>query len=170
MLYVRIILTCSIFFFAAGEVIEMGGIVDPEKGALIYRKTTEVETVEPGVGSDFQKKKIKTVTSETSWLGEKKKPDKVPLVTEDELGEQPWHDEDIEANPLYSNTDYDSDFHNPLYSRQSAASGSGQDIPLAQLASGRTARGFPEAGNDDGDNYMNYLSAQPGLDNADTLF
>ncbi len=158
-------------FSAAGEVIEMGGIVDPEKGALIYRKTTEVETIEPGEDSEFQKKTIKKVTSETSWLGKKKKADKIPLVQNDETDGQPWNDPEIESNPLYAASDYDSNFHNPLYSRQSGASGAGgQDIPMAQLASGRTARGLADASDEQGDNYMSYLSAQPGLDNADTLF
>ena len=160
---------------AAGEVIEMGGIVDPEKGALIYRKTTEVETIEPGEGSEFQKKKIKKVTSESSWLGgQSKKSDKVPLIKDDEA-EQPWNDKEIEANPLYSSDDYDSNFHNPLYSRQSAASGSGevpqgQEIPMSQLSGSRAGRGTLPDSSADGDDYNAYLSAQPGLDDADTLF
>ena len=145
----------------------MGGIVDPERGALVYRKTTEVETVDPGEGSEFHKKKIKTVTSETSWLGKKQKPDKVPLVQDDKLDTQPWHDEEVESNPLYSTTDYDSNFQNPLYNRQSAASG--QDIPMSQMPRSRATRGLPDASEEEGD-YTSYLSAQPGLDNADTLF
>lgn len=169
----------------AGEAIEMGGIVDPERGALIYRKTTEVETVEPEEGSDFKTKKIKKVTSETSWLGQTKPSDKEALIkdTADEVEVQPWHDEEVESNPLYSSTDYDSNFQNPLYTnRQSTASG--PEVGAAALAhtvgyfpapgamkeKSRASRARPGSSDEGGDSYMNYLSAQPGLDNADTLF
>ncbi len=155
---------------------EMGGIVDPDKGALIYRKTTQVETVEADKGSEFVTKKIKKITSESSWLGQKQKSksDREPLVNHES---QQWQDDEIEANPLYSSSDYVTDFRNPLYSnRHSAAEGAAiaasesfehSDQPLM----GRASRGRPGS-SDKGKEYVDYLSAQPGLDSntADTLF
>lgn len=170
---------------AAGEQIEMGGIVDPERGALIYRKTTQVETVEPEVGSDFTTKKIKTVTSESSWLGQGKPPEKVPLVDQEV---KPWHDEEVESNPLYSSFDYVSDFHNPLYTnRQSAAEGSGvlsgAGVPSHSGGGGNEAGVLDEramgtsdviplvpvsSGGDNGDGGGG--AYQDDMRNADTLF
>lgn len=142
----------------------MGGIVDPERGALIYRKTTQVETVEPEAGSEFTQKKIKKITSETSWIGHS---DKEALVkaTEQEEEVKPWHDEEIEANPLYSSTDYASDFKNPLYTnRQSTAESVGDtgadstDIALEQLKGGQGSSHQPA------DEYADYIGT------VDTLF
>lgn len=156
----------------------MGGIVDPERGALIYRKTTEVKTVDPDVDSDFTTKKIKTVTSESSWLGQAGREGEKAALQPTEV--KPWHDEEVESNPLYSATEYTNDFHNPLYSRQTGAEPGGtmadsvdmaDDIPLVPLS--RASRGRPESGRAivaGGQEYTDYLSAQPGLDNADTLF
>ena len=108
------------FATTEGEHIEMGGIVDPESGgALIYRKTTQVESVEPEIGSEFKSKKIKKVTSETSWVGggaRKSQEMKEPLIEKDEV--KPWHDEEVDGNPLYSSNDYVSDFQNPLYANR----------------------------------------------------
>ena len=162
---------------------ELGGIIDPERGALIYRKTTQVETVENETGSEFSKKKIKKVTSETSWLGQGKgKGDKEPLVKGDhEI--KPYQDEEIEQNPLYSTDDYVSDFNNPLYSNRLssaegaaiAASGSFDTTDTGLLMESskeksRAARGRPGSG-DRGQEYLDYLSAQPGVDDqVDTLF
>ncbi len=96
----------------------MGGIVDPEgQRALVYRKTTQVETVDPGKDSGFQRKKIKKVTSESSWIGTAKE-GKAPLLAHEETEDvelQPWHDQEVETNPLYTSSDYVSDFNNPLY-------------------------------------------------------
>ena len=152
----------------------MGGIIDPERGALIYRQTTQVEKVRPEEGSDFHQKKIKRITSETSWIGSPKQ----PFLDEDAV--EPWHDDEVERNPLYSTSDYVSDFHNPLYARRlSAAEGATiaatgiverDDMQLLTLSGGRAARGRPESGDSGGQEYVDYLSAEPGLDNADTLF
>ena len=153
----------------------MGGIIDPERGALIYRQTTQVEKVRQEEGSQFHQKKIKKVTSETSWIGS---PPKKPFLEEDAM--EPWHDDEVEQNPLYSTSDYVSDFHNPLYARRiSAAEGAAvaaqgpleMDVmqPLVPSTS-RAARGRPGAGDSGGQTYMDYLSAEPGLDNVDTLF
>ncbi len=157
---------------------EMGGIVDPDKGALIYRKTTQVETVEADKDSEFTTKKIKKVTSETSWLGQKQKgkSDRESLIQNQES--QQWQEDEIEANPLYSSSDYVTDFRNPLYSNRLstaegaaiAASESFEHTDHEPLV-GRASRGRPGS-SDKGQEYVDYLSAQPGLDSntADTLF
>ncbi len=157
------------FVHTEGERVEMGGIVDPDKGALIYRKTTQVETVEPEEGSGFAQKKIKKITSESSWLGQKSKTDKDPLVKSQES--QSWQDDEIEANPLYSSSEYVTDFRNPLYSNRLSTTDEAPEHKLQLEGKGRASRGRP--GSDDkGQEYVNYLSATPGLDSntADTLF
>lgn len=152
--------------------------MDPERGALIYRKTTHVETVVPEDGSDFTLKKIKKVTSETSWLGQSKGPEKKQVPELDEV--KPWHDDELESNPLYSTSNYASDFQNPLYTHsQSAADGDwsfsspggGEETSdTTQLVpGGRASRGHPES-DESGGGYMDYLAAQPGMDTVDTLF
>jgi hypothetical protein len=158
----------------AGEQVEMGGIVDPERGALVYRKTTQVETVEPGLESNFTTKKVKTVTSESSWLGQGKEPQKDEVLVGQPTEVKPWRDEEVETNPLYSDTEYLSDFNNPMYSHQhqdreeGEASppppiGGGDEIPLVPIKS-RGSGGEP-TGDDDG--YADYLS---GVNKDDTLF
>ena len=164
---------------AEGEHFEMGGIIDPERGALIYRQTTQVEKVHPEEGSDFRHKKIKRITSETSWIGTGAgTTQKQPFLDEDAI--EPWHDDEVEQNPLYSTSDYVSDFHNPLYARRlSAAEGATiaatgiverDDMQLLTPSGGRAARGRPGSEDSGGQEYVDYLSADPGLDNADTLF
>ncbi len=162
--------------------------MDPERGALVYRKTTQIETVEPEQGSEFTLKKIKKVTSETSWLGRKKDSDKEALIkaTEDEVEVTPWHDEELESNPLYSSTHYVSDFQNPLYTnRQSTASHpnpvvSEDTIEMSDITplipgegkeNSRASRARPGSDNSaDSEGYIDYLSAQPDMGNVDTLF
>ena len=152
----------------------MGGVIDEERGALIYKKTTKVETVDRPEGAEFTRKKIKKVTSETSWIGKPEtESDRDGLLDEDD--EDVWHDEEIEQNPLYSTSEYVSDFSNPLYSRRisgkveeqqsrsSRASGGSKD-------GGRAARGRPSPQDTGGREYVDYLSEQPGLGKADTLF
>ena len=158
----------------------MGGIIDPERGALVYKKTTEVETVEPAPGS-IHRKKIKKVTDETRWIDEPQQPLVAYPEQEEDMKLDPWQDEQVEQNPLYSSEDYQSDFQNPLYSRRmSAAEGAAivtsgalddddETELLAPRDGGRAARGKPDAG-DHGQEYVDYLSAQPGLDAVDTLF
>lgn len=169
----------TIVLSTEGERVEMGGIVDPDKGALIYRKTTEVETVEPEPGSEFSRKKIKKITSETTWLGNKRKPDKKPLVENEEV--KPWHDDEIEMNPLYSTSDYISDFNNPLYTnRLSAAEGAAiaasESFEQSDMEPGKGHSGVSQGrpgSSDKGEEHVDYLSAQPDLkdgDTADTLF
>ena len=104
----------------------VGGVYDPDKGALIFREEVEETVITPEEGSEFQTKKITRVTSETKRLGMAQKPPpkagmKQPLL---ERGAKPWSDESsqVESNPLYSSNDYVTDFSNPLYSnRQSTA-------------------------------------------------
>jgi hypothetical protein len=161
-----------------GERIETGGVVDPGRGALVYKKTTQVETVElPERGTGAQKK-IKKVTSETSWLGKpEKESDTMGLVDEEEQ----WHDEEVEQNPLYSTKEYVSDFSNPLYSRRLSGVEGPDDTELHSRSSrasggsgkdgGRAARGRPPSSQDTGGReYVDYLSEQPDLGKADTLF
>lgn len=150
----------------------MGGIVDPERGALVYRKTTQVETIEPDVDSNFTTKKIKTVTSESSWLGQGKEGVAASQPTE----VKPWQDEEVESNPLYTVTEYVTDFDNPLYSGQPEdreesppPAGTGDEIPLVPMNEerSRVSRGRPGSGEaiaGGGQEYADYLS------NADTLF
>ena len=149
----------------------MGGIIDPERGALLYRKTTQVEMVESRAGDQLQRKRVKKVTDETTWIG---KDPKQPLLIPAEEDVEPWHDEEVEKNPLYSSSDYISEFHNPLYSRRTSthegtaiAATEPIDDDDTQPLTGRAARGKPESG-DHGQEYVDYLSAEPGL--VDTLF
>ncbi len=113
---------------AEGEHIEMGGIIDPEgQRALVYRKTTQVETVDTEAESGFHRKKIKKVTSESSWIGTAKD-DKERLLDHEEKPDvelQPWQDQEVETNPLYSSDAYDSDFTNPLYTLRHSKAGEG---------------------------------------------
>lgn len=132
--------------------------MDPERGALVYRKTTQVETVEPDVASSFTTKKIKTVTSESSWLGQAKEGAAEAGAAEagsEPTEVKPWQDEEVESNPLYAATEYLSDFHNPLYSRQSEEreespppTGTGDEIPLVSMKveKSRVSRGYPGRG------------------------
>lgn len=96
--------------------IEMGGLHDPEKGALVYERRTKVKTVQTGTG---RQKRVKEVVEETKWIGSDSK--KVSQQkTKDELEEYiPPQPE--ETNPLYSASEYVTDFHNPLYSAPKAS-------------------------------------------------
>lgn len=157
----------------------MGGVVDSERGALVYKKKTEVETVEMQEGTEFTRKKIKKVTSETSWIGKpERESDKSGLLEEEEL--EVWHDEEVERNPLYSTKDYVTDFSNPLYARRISGAVEGEGIEQQSRSSrasggsgkdgGRAARGRPTSQDTGGKEYVDYLSEQPGLGKADTLF
>ena len=160
----------------------MGGVIDPERGALIYKKTTQVETVDPDPGSSFAQKKIKKVTSESSWLGKPEMDQKALLDEEEE-----WQDEAVEKNPLYSPHEYNSDFNNPLYNRRISSSdktttavqqqqlelqprGTTAGVATATKDGGRAARGRPTTQRAEGEDYVDYLSEEPTLGNADTLF
>lgn len=125
----------KIWFTERKGSVTVGGVVDPERGALVYREEIEETVFKPEEGSEFHTKKITRVTSETRRLGSgevqvtkpSKSGPKQPLLEAD--GGQPkgWADEtsQVEANPLYSSSDYVTDFSNPLYSnRQSTAEAS----------------------------------------------
>lgn len=169
------------FLPTEGERIEMGGIIDPGKGALLYRKTTET-SLQSTEGSEYQRKRVRKITDETKWISSSQKQPLIPV--EEDIEIQPWHDEEVEQNPLYSSSDYVSDFNNPLYFRQMAATEAeaiaasesfGMDdrdtTPLApkEKERGRAARGRPGP-EDHGREYMEYLSTTPGLGTVDTLF
>ena len=151
--------------------------MDPSRGALVYKKTTKVETVTESDRGGIPKKKIKKVTSETSWLGKQERVgDTSALLDEEEEG---WQEEEVEQNPLYSTREYEADFSNPLYSRR--LSGTEQETELQSRSSrasggsgkadgGRAARGRPSSQDTGGREYVDYLSEQPDLGKADTLF
>ena len=152
----------------------MGGVVHPNRGALFYKKTTKVETVdEPDRGVGAQKK-IKKVTSETSWICKpERESDTSALVGQEE---EAWHDDQVEQNPLYSTRDYVTDFSNPLYARRMSGV-EGEEIELQSRSSrgsgkdgGRAARGRPSSPDTGGKEYVDYLSEQPDFEQADTLF
>ena len=147
-----------------------GGVIDPERGALMFKKKTEIEHVTPYEGSHI-KKKIKRVTSETSWIG---KPDKESLLPPEDEENDYWQDDELEKNPLYSTADYSTDFSNPLYSRRMYGAGREETIELQPRLSGgkdgRALRGKPSSPDTGGREYVDYLSEQPDLGNLDTLF
>ena len=97
-----------------GETIEMGGLNDPEKGALVYERRTKVKTVPTGTG---RQKRVKEVVEETKWLKPAARKGSHPKAEEIDEYSRP---QPQETNPLYSTTEYVSDFHNPLYSTPKA--------------------------------------------------
>ena len=154
----------------------VGGVFHPDMGALVYREEIEETVITPEDGSEFQTKKIKRVTSETRRLGEvpkppKKKSQKQPLLEAIDGGQpKAWSGEasHVEANPLYSSSDYVTDFSNPLYTnRQSIAEeaattsthmGTDDMLPLiGDSVDGRGAKGKLKESSDD-------------LQDADVLF
>ena len=167
----------------------MGGIIDAEKGALLYRRTTNVKTIE-GDGEDgFQKKKIIQVTDETGWLGEEGST--VNKTALEKSVKQPEKDAGLieETNPLYSDREYDVGFYNPAYAVTSTSSiaraikpkESHKDEPklsdhqedtsdTAKLLTPSQRRGrkveATEAGNQE---YLDYLTSEP-TDTVDTYF
>ena len=166
----------------------MGGIIDAEKGALLYRRTTNVKTVETDGDDVFQKKKIIQVTDETGWLGEdettinQKAIEKAMKQSEKDAGliEQ--------ENPLYSEQDYNVGFNNPMYSIKSDRTTDRKTTELQQFelqvddaapAEGSTLstklltpsqrRGRKEAATEADKQYLDYLASEP-TDTVDTYF
>ena len=145
---------------AEGEQIEMGGIMDAEKGALIYKKTTKVQVVPSDSGSQFQKKKVTSITSETGWLG-KGSPGKVKSPKKTQPVKSPWKESwSDDKNPLYSEEDYGTDFFNPVY-EQGEVTGPSSSSMGAELDE------RPSRHSDKGDEYVDYLA---GDQQVDTLF
>ena len=156
--------------------------MDPERGALIYRKTTQVQTIEPE--TEFgPTKRIKKVTSETSWMGgqgaEEKRRESLATLAEADV--QPFHSKEIEENPLYSAGEYTTDFSNPLYANRLSSAAEGAAIvppdtaaaegdDKAPLIGGRAARGRRPGSGDKGKEYVDYLSGVPDYVKADTLY
>lgn len=141
---------------------------------MAFRQEIEETVIKQEEGSEFHTKKITRVTSETKWLGGKQKPTgpKQPFL-ETDGGALSAETSQVEANPLYSSSDYVTDFSNPLYTnRQStaeaAALAASEQIemddmtPLVSSGGGRGARGKPpKPGSEDQGKYLPYLSAQP---------
>ena len=84
----------------------MAGIIDAEKGALLYHKTVNIKTVETHEDDVFQKK----ITDETGWLREDK-----TTITQRAIKKPAGLIE--QGNPLNSDKEYDVSFNNPMYSR-----------------------------------------------------
>ena len=102
-----------------------------EDRALVYRRTTLVEEMPlKDRDTEFQSKRVKTVIDETSWIGDKPKrpsdaPPPPPQTTSRTAGDtQSW----ITDNPLYTPTEYESDYNNPLYVKMKVVQPSGQGI------------------------------------------
>ena len=86
----------------------MAGIIDVEKGALLYHKTVNIKTVETHEDDVFQKK----ITDETGWLREDK-----TIITQRAIKKpvkEPEKDAGLieQGNPLYSDKEYDVSFNN----------------------------------------------------------
>ena len=166
----------------------MGGIIDAEKGALLYRRTTNVKTIETDEDDVFQKKKVIQVTDETGWLGEDKttinkkaieKPVKVPEKDAGLIEQE---------NPLYSDKEYNVGFNNPMYSGKSSAVTEKMTKQQLQVqleddaapAEGSTSntklltpsqrRGRKEAATEADNQYLDYLASEATVDTVDTYF
>ena len=169
----------------------MGGIIDAEKGALLYRRTTNVKTVETDGDDVFQKKKVIQVTDETGWLGEdettiNKKAIEKPV-------QEPEKDAGLieQENPLYSDQDYNVGFNNPMYSNKSGSTTAKKATEQPQIelqeqvdddatpAEGSTLssklltpsqrRGRKEAATEADNQYLDYLASE-ATDTVDTYF
>ena len=171
----------------------MGGIIDAEKGALLYRRTTNVKTVETDGDDVFQKKKIIQVTDETGWLGEDE------TTISQKAIEKPIKEPEKDAglieqeNPLYSDEDYNVGFNNPMYSIKKSGSTVAkktteqqqQQLELqekvddatpaegstltSKLLSPSQRRGRKEAATEADNEYLDYLASE-ATDTVDTYF
>ena len=131
--------------------------MDQQRGALVYKKTTKVQVVPSESGSQFQKKKVTSITSETGWLG-KGSPGKVKSPKKTQPVKSPWKQTWTEdTNPLYSEEDYGADFFNPVYDQGEVTgpSSSSMGVELEARHSDKT------------DEYVDYLA---GDQQVDTLF
>ena len=165
----------------------MGGIIDAEKGALLYRRTTNVKTVETDGDDVFQKKKIIQVTDETGWLGE----DETTIDQKAIEKSVPESEKDAglieQENPLYSDKDYNVGFNNPMYSIKSDSSTTKKvkelpqielpeqvddaapvegSSPTRKLLTPSQRRGRKEAATEGDNQYLDYLAT----DTVDTYF
>ena len=164
----------------------MGGIIDAEKGALLYRRTTNVKTVETDGDDVFRKKKIIQVTDETGWLGEDETTINQNAI--EKAVKQPEKDAGLieQGNPLYSDQDYNIGFNNPMYSNKSdgtidikktaelqqfelqvddAAPAEGSTLGTKLLTPSQR-RGRKEAATEADKQYIDYLASEP----MDTYF
>ena len=171
----------KLFNSVEGEHIEMGGIIDAEKGALLYRRTTNVKTVETDGDDMFQKKKIIQVTDETGWLGEDETTINQKAI--EKHVKEPEKDAGLieQGNPLYSDQEYDVGFNNPMYLSKSgssmdrkvtkqveddAAPAEGSTI-TSKLLTPSQRRGRKEAATEGDNQYLDYLASEPPADPAD---
>ena len=142
----------------------MGGIHDPEKGAMMYERRTEVtmeESQETG-----KKKKVKKIVEQTSWIGPNRGKKKAPKLLDDDEEEAPPILQE-ESNPLYSSREYVSDFTNPIYTSQAEAdeSGGGAVLGTESVEIDENAALVTDSGGD-----ILQDTKDPGMEEADTLF
>ena len=141
----------------------MGGVLDEERGALIYKKTTKVHVVPAPHGSEYQRKKVTSITSETGWLG-RDSSKKTKVVS-------PWKEPLFdESNPLYSDKDYGEDFMNPVFEggdeEDIVRRGRGRGVsPPADI---ELEERPPRRQSGREERYEEYLAEDPG--HVDTLF
>ena len=161
----------------------MAGIIDAEKGTLLYRKTTNVKT-ETNEDNVLQKK----ITDEIGWLGEDE------TTINQKAIEKPAKEPEIDAglieqgNPLYSDKEHDVGFNNPMYSLKSggltdkkvteqqlqvqaeddAAPVEGSTI-TSKMLSPSQRRGRKEAATEANNQYLDYLASE-AMDTMDTYF
>lgn len=183
--FARLVFILTCLPTAEGEHIEMGGIIDAEKGALLYRRTTNVKTVETDGDDVFQKKRIIQVTDETGWLGEDETTINQKAI--EKPVPEPEKDAGLieEENPLYSDKDYDVGFNNPMYSKSSSstakkvkepppqielpeqaddATPAERTTPTSKLLTPSQRRGRKEAATEADNQYLDYLSSEATVD------
>ena len=132
----------------------MGGIHDPERGAMLYERRIEVKVEETETG---EKKRVRKIVEQTSRIGlDQQKKKKTPEVFDDE-DDEPKPPKPEEKNPLYSAKEYVSDFTNPLYTghapRESSAVLGTESVEL-----------------DDQIPIVTDADMEVGMEEADTLF
>ena len=167
-----------------GKHIEMAGIIDAEKGTLLYHKTMNVKTVETNGDDVFQKK----ITDETGWLGEDKT--NINQRAIEKPVKEPEKDAGLieQGNPLHSDKEYDVSFNNAMYSFKSDSSTDKKatEQQLQQQVEDDTAptegstitnkmltpsqrRGHKEAATKADNQYLDYLASE-ATDTVDTYF
>ena len=144
-----------------GEMVEMGGIHDPEKGAMMYERRTEVTMEESQTG---KKKKVKKIVEQTSWIGPNRGKKKQPKLLEEEEEEMPTILQE-ESNPLYSSKEYVSDFTNPIYTSQAEV-----DEAAGAAVLGTESVELDEHAALVADTGGEMETKEIGMDEADTLF
>ena len=153
-------LLTEISYSIEGEMFEMGGIHDPEKGAMTYERRTEVTMQESDLG---EKKRVKKIVEQTSWIGPDRGKKKRPKDLDEEEEEPPRPIQE-EQNPLYSSREYISDFTNPIYTSQAEATASAAVLGTDSVELDDQMPLVTDSGGGDTD------TKEVGMNEADTLF